>query len=205
MSKDFLVGRPGPIHSSENHFVNGSRITPPFPENTDKAIFGMGCFWGAERLFWGLNGIYSTAVGYSGGLTVNPTYEEVCTGITGHAEVVLVVYQAENISYNKLLSLFWESHNPTEGMRQGPDIGTQYRSVIYTFTQEQLRLAMLSKHQYQASLSKAGYGDITTEIVTASEFYYAEEYHQQYLGKNPNGYCSLGGTGVICSPFATSV
>ena len=164
----------------------------------------MGCFWGAERLFWELDGVYSTAVGYSGGVSVNPTYEEVCSGLTGHAEVVLVVFQPEQISYKKLLKLFWESHNPTQGMRQGGDVGSQYRSAIYAFTDSQLGIANSSQHEYQTLLNTAGYGDITTEIVPAAELYYAEEYHQQYLAKNPNGYCGIGGTGVACSLEALS-
>ena len=199
MTGSFLAGRSQPVVTSEQHFVLGSRIKAPFPENTEQAMLAMGCFWGAERLFWELDGVYSTAVGYSGGVSVNPTYEEVCSGLTGHAEVVLVVYQPEQISYKKLLKLFWESHNPTQGMRQGGDVGTQYRSAIYAFTDSQLGIANSSQHEYQTLLNTAGYGDITTEIVPAAELYYAEEYHQQYLAKNPNGYCGIGGTGVACS------
>ena len=199
MTGSYLAGRSQPVVTSEQHFVLGSRIKTPFPENTEQAMLAMGCFWGAERLFWELDGVYSTAVGYSGGVSVNPTYEEVCSGLTGHAEVVLVVYQPEQISYKKLLKLFWESHNPTQGMRQGGDVGTQYRSAIYAFTDSQLGIANSSQHEYQTLLNTAGYGDITTEIVPAAELYYAEEYHQQYLAKNPNGYCGIGGTGVACS------
>ena len=199
MTGSFLAGRSQPVVTSEQHFLLGSRIKTPFPENTEQAMLAMGCFWGAERLFWELDGVYSTAVGYSGGVSVNPTYEEVCSGLTGHAEVVLVVYQPEQISYKKLLKLFWESHNPTQGMRQGGDVGTQYRSAIYAFTDSQLGIANSSQHEYQTLLNTAGYGDITTEIVPAAELYYAEEYHQQYLAKNPNGYCGIGGTGIACS------
>ncbi|MDC3266909.1 peptide-methionine (S)-S-oxide reductase MsrA [Gammaproteobacteria bacterium] len=204
MTGSYLAGRSQPVVTSEQHFVLGSRIKTPFPENTEQAMLAMGCFWGAERLFWELDGVYSTAVGYSGGVSVNPTYEEVCSGLTGHAEVVLVVYQPEQISYKKLLKLFWESHNPTQGMRQGGDVGTQYRSAIYAFTDSQLGIANSSQHEYQTLLNTAGYGDITTEIVPAAELYYAEEYHQQYLAKNPNGYCGIGGTGVACSLEALS-
>ena len=204
MTGSFLAGRFQPVVTSEQHFVLGSRIKAPFPENTEQAMLAMGCFWGAERLFWELDGVYSTAVGYSGGVSVNPTYEEVCSGLTGHAEVVLVVFQPEQISYKKLLKLFWESHNPTQGMRQGGDVGTQYRSAIYAFTDSQLGPAKSSQHEYQTLLNTAGYGDITTEIVPAAELYYAEEYHQQYLAKNPNGYCGIGGTGVACSLEALS-
>ncbi len=199
MTGSYLAGRSQPVVTSEQHFVLGSRIKAPFPENTEQAMLAMGCFWGAERLFWELDGVYSTAVGYSGGVSVNPTYGEVCSGLTGHAEVVLVVYQPEQISYKKLLKLFWESHNPTQGMRQGGDVGTQYRSAIYAFTDSQLGIANSSQHEYQILLNTAGYGDITTEIVPAAELYYAEEYHQQYLAKNPNGYCGIGGTGIACS------
>ena len=204
MTGSFLAGRFQPVVTSEQHFVLGSRIKAPFPENTEQAMLAMGCFWGAERLFWELDGVYSTAVGYSGGVSVNPTYEEVCSGLTGHAEVVFVVYQPEQISYKKLLKLFWESHNPTQGMRQGGDVGSQYRSAIYAFTDSQLGIANSSQHEYQTLLNTAGYGDITTEIVPAAELYYAEEYHQQYLAKNPNGYCGIGGTGVACSLEALS-
>ena len=164
----------------------------------------MGCFWGAERLFWELNGVFSTAVGYSGGVSANPTYEEVCSGLTGHAEVSLVAFDSEHIAYDRLLKLFWESHDPTQGMRQGADVGTQYRSAIYAFDEETLEMAFNSRGIYQTLLKKAGYGDITTEIALTTEFYYAEDYHQQYLAKNPNGYCGIGGTGVTCSSGAIS-
>src|SRR5688572_1553886 len=182
----------------DTHFVNAHRIKPPFPDGMAQAMFGMGCFWGAERKFWQTPGVYSTAVGYAAGLTPNPTYEEVCSGMTGHNEVVLVVYDPKQVSYDKLLAVFWESHDPTQGMRQGNDAGTQYRSGIYAFTPEQKAAAEASKAMYQQRLRAAGHGDITTEILDAPPFYYAEDYHQQYLGKNPGGYCGLGGTGVAC-------
>lgn len=181
------------------HYVNGNPIAPPFPENTERVIFALGCFWGAERLFWQQSGVYSTAVGYIAGLTPNPSYDEVCTGMTGHTEGVLVVFEPEKISYTKLLSVFWESHDPTQGMRQGNDTGTQYRSGIYVYSDEQKAIAESSKEAYQSRLTKAGFPSITTEILIAPEFYYAEIYHQQYLAKNPAGYCSLAGTGVSCS------
>ncbi|XP_075057304.1 mitochondrial peptide methionine sulfoxide reductase isoform X4 [Mixophyes fleayi] len=180
------------------HHVNGNSMVEPFPEGTQMAIFGMGCFWGAERKFWKQKGVYSTQVGFAGGHTPNPSYEEVCTGRTGHAEVVRVVYQPQNISYEKLLKVFWESHDPTQGMRQGNDAGTMYRSAIYTYTKEQMDAALKTKDDYQKELSAKGYGNITTEIREADNFYYAEDYHQQYLSKKPNGYCGLGGTGVTC-------
>jgi peptide-methionine (S)-S-oxide reductase len=198
VSDEALPGRVEAIRVPETHFENGNRIVPPFPEGMDRAIFGMGCFWGAERSFWQTEGVYSTAVGYAGGTTPNPTYEETCTGRTGHAEVVLVVFDPARISYEQVLAVFWEGHNPTQGMRQGNDVGTQYRSAIYATSDEQLDEAKRSRDRYQAGLSAAGYGEITTEIAPAGEFYYAEDYHQQYLGKNPNGYCGLGGTGVAC-------
>ena len=182
----------------ETHFVNGHRITPPFPEGLETAVFGMGCFWGAERKFWESPGVYSTAVGYAGGSTTNPTYREVCSGMTGHTEVVLVVFDPKLASYDAMLKLFWENHDPTQGMRQGNDVGTQYRSAIYTFSPEQRRAAEASRDAYQQRLDEAGYGPITTEILDAPPFYYAEEYHQQYLEKNPGGYCGIGGTGVSC-------
>ncbi|WP_439134099.1 peptide-methionine (S)-S-oxide reductase MsrA [Pseudomaricurvus sp.] len=194
-----LPGRDEVMPLSNKHAVLGTPIQPPFPQHLQQAIFGLGCFWGAERKFWLLDGVYTTAVGYSGGFTQNPAYEEVCSGMTGHNEVVLVVYDPEKISYQQLLSVFWESHNPTQGMRQGNDMGTQYRSGIYTFDEEQASLATLSKVRYGESLEAAGIGEITTEILPAKPFYYAEEYHQQYLHKNPNGYCGLGGTGISCS------
>lgn len=193
-----LKGRNEAMPLSNKHVVLGTPLRPPFPEQMQQAVFGLGCFWGAERKFWQLDGVYSTAVGYSGGFTKNPVYEEVCSGMTGHNEVVLVVYDPETISYQQLLSVFWESHNPTQGMRQGNDMGTQYRSGIYTFSDEQASLAEQSKVRYGESLQTAGIGEITTEILIAGPFYYAEEYHQQYLHKNPNGYCGLGGTGVSC-------
>jgi peptide-methionine (S)-S-oxide reductase len=193
-----LPGRTTPIRVNDTHFVNGHRITPPFPAGLEQAMFAMGCFWGAERKFWQTPGVYSTAAGYAAGITQNPTYEEVCSGMTGHAEVVLVVYDPTQISYDQLLQVFWESHDPTQGMRQGNDVGTQYRSGIYTFTPEQKAAADISRGMYQERLKAAGHGEITTEIVDAPAFYYAEDYHQQYLGKNPGGYCGLGGTGVSC-------
>ena len=192
-------GRKRPLPAQELHFVTGRRIRPPFPENTEQAVFGMGCFWGAERGFWELDGVYSTAVGYSGGTTSDPTYEEVCGGRTGHAEVVLVVFPPAIVSYERLLRLFWESHDPTQGMRQGADIGTQYRSAIYTHGDSQHRAANRSLEAYRADLEGAGYGAITTEIAPAGPFHYAEDYHQQYLARNPAGYCGLGGTGVSCN------
>jgi peptide-methionine (S)-S-oxide reductase len=193
-----LRGRATPMPVGETHFVNGHRLRPPFPEGMQRALFAMGCFWGAERKFWQTPGVYSTASGYAGGMTPNPTYEEVCSGMTGHAEVVLVVYDPAQISYEQLLGVFWESHDPTQGMRQGNDIGTQYRSAIYTFGPEQHAAAEASRKLYQERLRAAGHGEISTEIAEAPEFYYAEDYHQQYLGKNPAGYCGLGGTGVSC-------
>ncbi|HVW26109.1 MAG TPA: peptide-methionine (S)-S-oxide reductase MsrA [Polyangiaceae bacterium] len=196
-SEEALPGRAEPIQVPVRHFVNGTRIVPPF-DGMRLAQFGMGCFWGAERKFWESRGVYSTAVGYAGGFTRNPTYEEVCGGQTGHAEVVLVVYDPNQTSYEALLRVFWENHDPTQGMRQGNDIGTQYRSAIYYYDDAQRRAAETSRDAYQAELDRAGFGKITTEIAPAGEFYYAEEYHQQYLAKNPNGYCGLGGTGVGC-------
>jgi peptide-methionine (S)-S-oxide reductase len=193
-----LPGRTTPIRVNDTHFVNGHRITPPFPAGLEQAMFAMGCFWGAERKFWQTPGVYSTAAGYAAGITQNPTYEEVCSGMTGHAEVVLVVYDPTQISYDQLLQVFWESHDPTQGMRQGNDVGTQYRSGIYAFTPEQKAAAEISRGMYQERLKAAGHGEITTEIVGVPAFYYAEDYHQQYLGKNPGGYCGLGGTGVSC-------
>jgi peptide-methionine (S)-S-oxide reductase len=191
-----LPGRTTALQVSPNHFVNGHRIVPPFPAGLAQADFGMGCFWGAERLFWQLPGVYSTAVGYAGGFTPNPTYEEVCSGETGHAEVVRVIYDPEKVDYEDLLKVFWESHDPTQGMRQGNDVGTQYRSAIYTHGPEQRQAAEASLRAYQAQLSAAGRGTISTEIREAPEFFYAEDYHQQYLAKNPGGYCGIGGCGV---------
>ncbi len=198
-AKEALAGRQTLMPVENRHYVNGHPIVSPFPDETDKVILGLGCFWGAERQFWQQSGIYSTAVGYIGGLTPNPTYEEVCTGMTGHNEAVLVVYEPEKISYTKLLSIFWESHDPTQGMRQGNDNGTQYRSGIYVYSEEQKLLAESSKREYQSRLSNAGFSEITTEVLIAPEFYYAEAYHQQYLAKNPAGYCGLAGTGVCSS------
>jgi len=194
-----LPGRAMPLPVPEKHFVNGHPLKPPFPAGMQQAVFGLGCFWGAERKFWKLPGVYVTAVGYAGGYTPNPTYEEVCSGRTGHSEVALVVYDPKQISYGALLKAFWEAHDPTQGMRQGNDVGTQYRSAVYTYGAEQLQDAQDSLKDYQDALKKAGYPAITTEVRAAPEFYYAEDYHQQYLAKNPNGYCGLGGTGVSCS------
>ena len=191
-----LPGRTTPLKVPEMHFVNGHRIVPPFPTGLREAIFGLGCFWGAEKLFWQLPGVYSTSVGYAGGFTPNPTYEEVCTADTGHAEVVRVIYDPQKVSYQELLKQFWEAHDPTQGMRQGNDTGTQYRSVIYALDPQQRAAAEESKRIYQARLSAAGRGTITTEILDAPKFYYAEDYHQQYLAKNPDGYCGIGGCGV---------
>ncbi len=193
-----LPGREQAMPVAEVHTVLGTRIQPPFPDGCEMVLLGLGCFWGAERKFWQLPGVYTTAVGYSAGYTPNPLYEEVCSGLTGHNEVVLVVYKPDEISLADLLSVFWESHNPTQGMRQGNDVGTQYRSGIYPFNEGQLAEAQDSRQRYQAALSAAGLPDITTEILPATAFYYAEDYHQQYLDKNPGGYCGLGGTGVSC-------
>ncbi len=193
-----LPGRSTPVLGSGTHFVKGNSLVGPFPNGLDKALFGLGCFWGAEKVFWPLEGIYSTAVGYAGGHTPNPTYEEVCSGLTGHNEVVLVVFASKVVQYSRLLQLFWQKHNPTQGMRQGNDIGTQYRSAIFTYTAKQKQQAYSSLQLYQQALDRAGYGAITTEISDAPEFYYAEDYHQQYLAKNPAGYCGLGGTGIAC-------
>jgi len=193
-----LPGRGEKRPVPRKHFVNGNRIAPPFPAGLELAQFGMGCFWGAERLFWQTPGVYSTAVGYAGGRTQNPTYEEVCSGFTNHTEAVLVVFDPKKISYEELLKVFWEGHDPTQGMRQGNDRGTQYRSAVYSCGEAQMKAALATRDAFQAALDKAGKGKITTEIRAAPEFYYAEEYHQQYLGKDPNGYCGLGGTGVSC-------
>jgi len=195
---DALPGRAERMAVPDAHFVNKNRLAQPFPDGVQRAIVGMGCFWGAERKFWQLRGVYSTAVGYAAGLTPNPTYREVCSGMTGHNEAVLVVFDPKKISYDTLLKTFWESHNPTQGMRQGNDVGTQYRSGIYYYDEAQRTAAERSRDEYQRVLSKAGHGAITTEILPAPEFYYAEDYHQQYLSKNPDGYCGLGGTGVSC-------
>jgi peptide-methionine (S)-S-oxide reductase len=193
-----LPGRAERMPVPTAHYVNDHPLAPPFPDGLELAMFGLGCFWGAEKQFWKVPGVFSTAVGYAGGFTPNPTYEEVCTGMTGHNEVVRVVFDPTVVSYADLLRVFWENHDPTQGMRQGNDVGTQYRSGIYVYTPEQRRLAEASRDAYQRVLAKAGYGEITTEIVDAPEFYYAEDYHQQYLAKNPWGYCGLGGTGVAC-------
>jgi peptide-methionine (S)-S-oxide reductase len=198
--EEALPGRPGTMPVQERHHVNDRPLKPPFPKGVETALFGLGCFWGAERKFWQLPGVYTTAVGYAAGLTPNPTYEEVCSGMTGHNEVVLVVFDPKQVGYDRLLRLFWESHDPTQGMRQGNDIGTQYRSGIYVTSAEQRRSAEASRDSYQRALSAAGHRTITTEILDAPAFYYAEDYHQQYLAKNPGGYCGLGGTGVAC-PF----
>jgi peptide-methionine (S)-S-oxide reductase len=197
-SDEALPGRAEPMTVPDAHFVNKHRLTPPFPDGLERAMFGMGCFWGAERKFWQLEGVYTTAVGYMAGLTPNPTYREVCSGMTGHTEAVLVVFDPKKIAYDDLLKVFWESHDPTQGMQQGNDVGTQYRSGIYCDNDEQRRAAERSRDAFQQRLTAAGYGPITTEIVAAPEFYYAEDYHQQYLAKNPDGYCGLGGTGVTC-------
>jgi len=194
-----LAGRDTAMPVDAPHYVNGHSIIAPFPAETECAIFGMGCFWGAERKFWSLQGVYSTAVGYSAGFTPNPTYQEVCSGKTAHNEVVLVVYYPDQMSYQALLDVFWESHNPTQGMQQGNDRGTQYRSGIYTYSEAQQQQALQSKQAYQTALTDAGHADISTEILQATQFYYAESYHQQYLAKNPQGYCGLGGTGVCVS------
>ncbi len=193
-----LTGRQEKMPVPESHFVSGHPMKPPFPEGMEMAIFGLGCFWGAEKHFWETEGIYSTMVGYSGGYTPNPTYEEVCSGLTGHNEVVQVIYDPMVISYQRLLQVFWESHDPTQGMRQGHDVGTQYRSGIYTYNASQREAAIATRDVYQKALTRAGHAPITTEIVDVTDFYYAEEYHQQYLAKNPGGYCGLGGTGVSC-------
>jgi len=196
--EDALPGRDERMPVPGEHFVNGHRLAPPFPAGLEQAIFGMGCFWGAERKFWEAPGVYTTAVGYAGGYTPNPTYEEVCSGRTGHAEVVLAVFDPAQTSYDEMLRVFWENHDPTQGMRQGNDVGTQYRSAIYWASEAQREAAEISKVRFQDALRKAGYGEITTELAPAGQFYYAEPYHQQYLAKNPRGYCGLGGTGVAC-------
>jgi peptide-methionine (S)-S-oxide reductase len=193
-----LPGRDTPVHVPERHFVNGNPLSEPYPEGLERAVFGMGCFWGAERKFWETEGVWTTAVGYAAGFTPNPSYEEVCSGRTGHGEVVLVVFDPAKVSYAQLLRVFWENHNPTQGMRQGNDIGTQYRSGIYTFSDAQVAAAEQSRLEYQKALNDSRYGEITTEILPAGPFYFAEDYHQQYLAKNPMGYCGMGGTGVSC-------
>ena len=193
-----LPGRPTPVVVSNRHYVSGAPMVPPFPEGMAQVVFALGCFWGAERCFWLKEGVYTTAVGYAGGYTENPTYEEVCSGLTGHTEVVLVVYDPSIISFQQLLAIFWEAHDPTQGMRQGNDQGTQYRSAIYCQDSAQLSLATQSRERYQEKLTMAGYQPITTEIALEQTFFYAEDYHQQYLAKNPGGYCGIGGTGVSC-------
>jgi peptide-methionine (S)-S-oxide reductase len=199
--EEALTGRSEKMPVTGKHFVNGNPLQPPFPAGMQLAMFGLGCFWGAERKFWQQKGVFTTAVGYAAGYTPNPTYQEVCSGMTGHNEVVLVAFNPEEVSYEQLLKVFWESHDPTQGMRQGNDRGTQYRSGIYVYSDEQRKLAEASRDAYQKELGKAGYSEITTEILDAPEFYYAEDYHQQYLAKNPNGYCGLGGT-KVCYPGA---
>ena len=196
--EDALPGRAEAMPVPDSHFVNGNPLKPPFPAGLEMAMFGMGCFWGVERKFWQVPGVYTTAAGYAGGITPNPTYEEVCTGLTGHNEVVRVVFDPKVTDYDALLKLFWENHDPTQGMRQGNDAGTQYRSGIYVYSPRQRERAEASRDAYQRVLSASGYGPITTEILDAPEFYYAEDYHQQYLAKNPAGYCGVGGTGVAC-------
>ena len=193
-----LPGRAEPMAVADRHYVNGNPLRPPFPDGMEQAVFGLGCFWGAERVFWETPGVFSTAAGYAGGITPNPDYREVCSGGTGHTEVVLVIFDPAEVSYEKLLALFWESHDPTQGMRQGADVGTQYRSAIYTGSDTQAALAKASQAAYQERLSAAGHGSITTEVAALDTFYYAEDYHQQYLAKNPGGYCGIGGTGVAC-------
>jgi peptide-methionine (S)-S-oxide reductase len=197
-AEDALPGRPDPIPTSDTHFVLGTPLKPPFPEGLQTAVVGMGCFWGAERVFWQAPGVYTTAVGYAGGHTPNPTYEEACSGRTGHTEAVLVVFDPEKTSYEEILKLFWENHDPTQGMRQGNDVGTQYRSAVYTTSPEQAAAVESSKAMFGERLKAAGYGEISTEVAELRDFYYAEDYHQQYLAKVPNGYCGLGGTGVSC-------
>ena len=198
-AENALPGRAEPLPVTNKHYVHGTAILPPFPEHLQRAIFALGCFWGAERRFWQVAGVYSTAVGYAGGYTQNPSYEEVCTGKTGHTEVVLAVFDPQAISYQTLLKIFWEAHDPTQGMQQGNDVGTQYRSAIYTYDQTQLQQARDSREKYQQDLRQASFAGITTEIDKLQEFFYAEDYHQQYLAKNPQGYCGLGGTGVSCT------
>lgn len=197
-ANEALPGRSATMPVPDKHYVNGNPLTPPFPAGMEQALFGMGCFWGAERKFWQLEGVYSTSVGYAAGYTPNPTYQEVCSGLTGHNEVVYVVFDPAVVTYEQILKTFWESHNPTQGMRQGNDVGTQYRSGIYVYSEAQRQLAEASRQAYQEALNRSGYGTITTEILDAPEFYYAEAYHQQYLAKNPGGYCGLGGTNVAC-------
>ncbi len=198
--EEALPGRPQKVSVTNAHFVNGHRLEPPFPDGMERALFSMGCFWGAEKIFWQQKGVYSTAVGYTGGFTQNPSYEEVCTGMTGHSESVQIIFDPQAVDYEQLLILFWEGHDPTQGMRQGNDKGTAYRSGIYTFSEEQKNLAEASMQNYAAALLAKNYGTITTEIKRASDFYYADDNHQQYLAKNPQGYCGLGGSGVCYLP-----
>ncbi len=193
-----LAGRAKAMAVADRHLVNGHRLTPPFPPGAQRAVFAMGCFWGAERQFWAVEGVFTTAAGYAGGFTPNPSYEEVCSGRTGHAEAVLVVFEPDRVSYAALLAIFWEGHDPTQGMRQGNDVGTQYRSAVYTTTDGQVEAALASRDAYQGRLQAAGHGRITTELRPLPQFFYAEDYHQQYLAKNPHGYCGLSGTGVAC-------
>jgi peptide-methionine (S)-S-oxide reductase len=193
-----LPGRDTPMPVPDRHYVNGRTLKPPFPDHLEQVVLGLGCFWGAERIFWELPGVYTTAVGYAGGFTPNPTYEEVCSGRTGHTEVVLVVFDPQVVSFEEILRTFWEAHDPTQGMRQGNDVGTQYRSAIYVGSEDKRAAAQASRERYQQALGASGHGTITTEIAPAGPFYYAEDYHQQYLAKNPNGYCGIGGTGVSC-------
>jgi peptide-methionine (S)-S-oxide reductase len=203
-TEETLAGRPGAMPVTERHVVLATPLEPPFPAGIEAAIFGMGCFWGAERLFWQLPGVYTTAVGYAGGTTPNPSYEETCSGLTGHTEAVLVAYDPAQISYDELLTTFWEGHDPTQGMRQGNDVGSQYRSALYWTTDAQEEAALASRARYAIALAQAGHGAITSELAEAGPFYYAETYHQQYLARNPRGYCGIGGTGVAC-PIATGV
>ncbi len=198
-----IPGRDAARDVSERHYVNGNRISPPFPKGMETAVVGMGCFWGAERLFWQLEGVYTTSVGYAGGITTNPTYEETCSGRTGHAEVVMVVFDPEKISYEEILAVFWEEHDPTQGMRQGNDRGSQYRSAIYWNSEAQQKSALATRDAVQEQLTTMGFGAITTEIAEAGAYYFAEDYHQQYLAKNPNGYCGISGTGVSCPTGTT--
>jgi peptide-methionine (S)-S-oxide reductase len=197
-SESALPGRDNPVDVPARHYVNGNRISPPFPDGMESAVVGMGCFWGAEKLFWQLDGVYATSVGYAGGATANPTYEETCSGRTGHAEVVMIVFDPEKVSYEEILAVFWEEHDPTQGMRQGNDRGSQYRSAIFWNSEAQEKSAIATRDAVQEQLTAMGYGEITTEIAEAVPYYYAEDYHQQYLAKNPNGYCGISGTGVSC-------
>ena len=199
-----LPGRDAPLDVPETHHVSGNRMVAPFPEGMESAVVGMGCFWGAERLFWQLDGVYSTSVGYAGGITRNPTYEETCTGRTGHTEAVMIVFDPEKVSYEEILAVFWEEHDPTQGMRQGNDRGSQYRSAIYWNSESQQKSALATRDAVQKQLTEMGYGEITTEIAEAGPYYHAEDYHQQYLAKNPNGYCGIAGTGVSCPTGITS-